>query len=111
MYVDVQTVVGLELQRCLHTGIGEYGCRRVALVSLTVLGYHLTYARKRSDVVLILLRVVVARNPIGSMIACHSKLCVLLLYHEIVERLLLREFIAKSHTVVVNTESDGDVAL
>ena len=45
------------------------------------------------------------------MIACHGKLCVLLLYHKIVERLLLRELIAKSHTVVVNTETDGDVTL
>ena len=60
---------------------------------------------------LILLRVVVARNPIGCMVARHCKLGVLFLHYDIVELGLLRKLIAQSHAVVVDTETNADVTL
>jgi hypothetical protein len=109
--IDIESVLGLELQRCLHPSVGEDRSGRVALVCLAVFGYNRADAGKRSDVVLILLRIVVAGNPVGGMVGGHRKLGVLLLYHEIVERLLLRKLVAQSHAIVVNAETDGDVAV
>ena len=45
------------------------------------------------------------------MIACHGKLCMLLLDYEIVKAFLLRELIAQAHTIIIHTEADSDVTL
>ena len=45
------------------------------------------------------------------MVASHCKLRVLLLYHEVVEVLLLRELVAQAHAVVVDAESNLDVTV
>ena len=111
MDVDVESVLGLQLQRCLHARIREYRRRRVCGVRFAVLAYHLTYARERRNLILVLLRVVVARNPVGGVVAGHGKLRVLLLYHEVVEVLLLRELVAQAHAVVVDAESNLDVTI
>ena len=41
------------------------------------------------------------------MVACHGKLAVFLLDKEVVQFLLLREFITESDAVVIDTETDG----
>ena len=109
--VDVQSVAALHLQRGLHAGVGEDGCGGVALVFLAVASDDVLDARERSNLVFILLRVVVSWNPVCGMVSCHGKLCVLLLYHEVVELLLLRKFVAQSHSIVVYAEADSDVPL
>ena len=63
------------------------------------------------DLCLIFLCVVVTRNPVGCVVARHGKLRVLFLNDEIVEIRLLWEFIAQSHAVVVDTESEDDVSV
>ena len=45
------------------------------------------------------------------MIACHGKLGMLLLDDKIVQTFLLWELIAQAHTIIIYTETDGDVAL
>lgn len=111
VYVDVESVFGLQLQRCLHARVGEHRRRRVCLVRLAVLADHLAYARKRCNLILVLLRVVVARNPVGGVVAGHGKLRVFLLYHEVVEVLLLRKLVAQAHAVVVDAEAQTYVTI
>ena len=60
--------------------------------------------------VVVLLRVVVAGNPPGSVVARHGKLRVLCLHDEIVEILLLWELVAETDAVVVDTEAEIHVA-
>ena len=45
------------------------------------------------------------------MIACHGKLCMFLLNHEIVKAFLLRELIAQAHTIIIYAKTDSDVTL
>ena len=45
------------------------------------------------------------------MIACHGKLGMLLLDDEIVQTFLLWELIAQAHTIIIYTETDGDITL
>ena len=45
------------------------------------------------------------------MITCHGKLGMLLLNHKVVQTFLLRELIAQAHTIIIYTETDGDVTL
>ena len=111
MDVDVKAVAGFHLERRLHARVGEHRRRRVALIRLAVLGYDGPDAGERRDLVFILLCVVVARNPVGRVVASHGKLRVLLLDDEVVELLLLRKLVAQSHAIVVHAEAYGDVSL
>ena len=45
------------------------------------------------------------------MIACHGKLGMLLLDDEIVQTFLLWKLIAQAHTIIIYTETDGDITL
>ena len=45
------------------------------------------------------------------MVARHGELSMFFLDNEVVERFLLRELIAQAHTIVIDTETNGDVAL
>ena len=109
--VDIKSILSLHLQRSLHACVREYCGRRIALVRLAILGNDRADTCERSNLIFILLSVVVARNPVSSMVASHGKLCVLLLDYEIVEALLLWKFITQSHTIIIHAEADGDVAL
>ena len=60
---------------------------------------------------LILLRNIIAWNPISGMITSHGKLRVLFLHHDIVELLLLGALITQTHALVVNAEADNDVTV
>ena len=60
---------------------------------------------------LLLLRVIVARNPPCRMVTSHGKLCMFFLNEEIGQAVLLRKFIAQSHSLVVNTEPNNDITL
>ena len=60
---------------------------------------------------LILLRVIIARDPISGVVTGHGKLRVLFLHNEIIELLLLRELITQAHALVINAEADNDVTV
>ena len=45
------------------------------------------------------------------MIACHSKLGMLLFYHKIIQILLLRKFIAKTESVIVQTKTNQHLTI
>ena len=111
MDVDVESVLGLHLERGLNTGIREDGGRRITLVSFTVFRNNWANACQWSNVVIILLCIIITRNPVSGMIACHGKLGMLLLDDEIIQTFLLWELIAQAHTIIIYTETDGDVAL
>ena len=111
MDIDIETILGLHLERGLNTGIREDGGRRIALVSFAVLRNNWTNTGQWSNLIFILLSIVIARNPVSGMIACHGKLGMLLLNDEIVQAFLLRELIAQTHTIIIYTEADGDVTL
>ena len=60
---------------------------------------------------LLLLCVIVARNPPCRVVASHGKLRMFFFNEEIGQAVLLRKFIAQSHSLVVNTEPNNDIAL
>ncbi len=105
--VDVEAIVGLHLEGCLHAGVGEAGLRQVALATGTVDAADLGEAR---GVVVIFLRVVVARDPECHVVARHGELGQLLPYHEVDQLLLLRKLIAKTEAVVKQAETDDHCA-
>ena len=108
MDIDVEALVSTHLERCLHAVYRERSLR-VVRVDCSL---HLCadFAETRLDIV-ILLSVIVARNPPCGMVPCESELGKLLLYHEVAEVLLVRELIAKSETVVIEAEADGYLLL
>ena len=102
--VDIQPVVALHLQRCLHTRLREDGHAGVAPVH----GLLHTAADLRELCLLghLLLGVIVAREPPCRMVASHRKLTALFLDEEVVEVLLLGELITESDTIVIDAEAD-----
>ena len=107
--VDIESVVGLHLQRCLHASLGEHRHRRVVPVdSLLEL---CTYAGELCFLCLLLLCVVVAWKPPCSVVARHGELSVLFFYYKVVERFLLWKLVAQSHSLVIYSEADYDVAV
>ena len=107
--IDIQSVGSLHLQGCLHASLREHRDRGV--VPVDSLFESSAYLRQLRLLCLLLLCVVIARQPPCRMVARHGKLRMLLLDKEIVERLLLWELIAKSHSLVVYTEAYDDVAV
>ena len=108
MDVKVYSVVGFQLQRRLHAGVGEH-CRRHIVAELH--GRHfLAHLRQAAYGVVVFLSVVVARNPIGSVVARHGKFRALFLYCEIGEIVLRRPLIAESYTIVVESETHNHLA-
>ena len=106
--VDVQTVGRLHLQGGLDTCLREHVNGGVAPVHGIMEAR--TDFRQLRLLCLLLLRVIVAGEPPGGVVAGHGKLRMLLLDDKIVQLRLLRELIAESHAVVVDTETDDDVA-
>ena len=106
--VDIQAVLRLHLQGGLDSRLGEVGHGRVGPVDgIMETGADLGEAALLG---LLLLRVVVARQPPGCMVASHGKLRVLLLDDEIDEAVLLGELIAEAHAVVIDAEADVHLA-
>ena len=103
MDVDIESVGSLHLERCLHTSLREWRLRGIRGDGFTHVTSDLREARLH---VVILLGVVIAWNPPCRVVTCHGKLCVLGLYHEIGQILLLRKLISESHAVVIDTESE-----
>ena len=106
--VDVESVIGLQLQGRLHTGLRKDSYRRVVPVYRFL--KLCADAAQACLLRFLLLRVVVAGQPPRRVVACHGKLGVLLLDDKVVEHILLRKFVAQTHAVVVDTEADDDVA-
>ena len=106
--VDVESVVGLHLQRGLHAGLAELVLRAVGRHRLVK---EAAYLAQAAAGVLIFLGVVVAGYPPGHVVARHGKLGVLFLDDKVVQVLLLRELVAQAHAVVVDAEAYHDVAV
>ena len=106
--VDVEAVVGLHHQGRLHAGGREGSLRRVGRNGLLHQPPNLGEARSG---VVVLLGIVVARNPEGGMVAGHGKLRVFLLDNEIVELFLLRELVAEAQTIVEQPEANDNLPL
>ena len=102
--VDIQPVIGLHLQRRLHSGGRKHRHRRVLPVHCLLV--KAAYLAQPAFLYILLLRVVVAGNPERLMVAGHSKFCHFLLYQKIVQILLLWELVAEPYSVVIHTESD-----
>ena len=111
MDIDIKTILRLQLKGSLHARIRENSSRRITLIFLTISSDDRTDTSQRSDVVLILLCIIITWNPVCSMITSHCKLSVLLLNHEVVQRFLLRKLVAQAHTVIIDTETDGNVTI
>ena len=105
--VDVEPVVALHLQGRLYARGREGRLRRVGRDGA---GHQLPYLREFRLRVVVLLRVVVARDPERRVVARHGELCFLLADDEIGQRLLFGEFVAESEPVVVEPEADRHVA-
>ena len=106
--VDVETVGRLHLQGGLYARFREHVYRGVAPVHGIMKAR--TNLRELRLLCLLLLRVIVAGKPPGCVVASHGKLRMLLFDDKIVQFGLLRELIAESHAVVIDTETDDDVA-
>ena len=100
--VDVEAVVGLELQGGLHSGGAEELVGGVALGHLVGHGRNL---REAADVVAVFLGVVVSGYPVCGMVAGHRELGEFLADHEIDQIGLLGEFVAEAEAVVINAEA------
>ena len=70
-----------------------------------------TDARQTGLGVFILLGIVITRNPPGGMIARHGKFSTLFLDGKVVEIAFLRELIAQSYSIVINTEADVHITV
>ena len=101
MQVDVKTVVGLHLQRCLHTSFRELCLRRIARDRRSE---ELAYLRETRCHGAVLLRVIVAGQPPSLVVAGKRKLCMLFLNKEVGIG-LLRKLVAQTHTIIVYTEA------
>ena len=101
--VDIQAVVGAHLQRGLHGGGAG---RRAGGVGLNGLFHLSANAGEFRLLVFELLRVVVAGNPPGGVVAREGKLGQLVGYDEVGEFFLLGELIAEAESVVEKTEAD-----
>ncbi len=105
VYVDVEPILCLHLQCRLHSRGREHGHGRVfpvdGIVQLCANLRQLALCR------LLLLGVVVARQPPRGVVARHGKLRMLFLDDEIDQVFLCRELIAEPHANIVDTEADG----
>ena len=107
--VDIQAVVGFHLQRSLYTCLREDGNGRVAPIDSFL--HASANLRQLRLLGLLLLGVIVARQPPGGMVASHRKLCTLFLNQEVVEVSLLGELITEPYPIVIDTEADNDGTL
>ena len=105
--IDIQTIVGAQLQRGLHTRRRECADIRSTHIAAN-LGHTLTNFAHLARSILVLLCSVATRNPICHVVARHCELGVLLFDDEIGEflGLLRRELVAKSQTVIIESETD-----
>ena len=100
--IDVEPVVSLELQWGLHAGPGEVLLRGVVDVRLIVPAADLAETAL-GDVVL--LCVVVSRDPEGGVIARHGKFRCLLLHREVDQAILVGKLIPQPHAVIKEAEA------
>ena len=107
MDIDVEPIVSLELQWGLHTCLGEVLLRGIVDVSFIVPAADLAETAL-GDVVL--LCVVVARDPEGGVIACHGKLGRLLLYRKVDQAILVGELVPQPHAVIKEAEAEVHLA-
>ena len=108
MDIHPKTIICFEQHRCLHSGGRERSGREIGFVRILLNGTYLTQFRAR---IFILLRIIISGDPICRNISGHSELRLLFLYDEVIEVLLLREDIAESQTVIIETELDLDIAV
>ena len=100
--IDIQAVLALHLQRCLHPSGREYCHRRVSPVHSVVEASP--DFRQFALLCLLLLRVIVARNPPSRMVSGHRKLRVFFLNDKISQAVLHWKLIAQAHAIVIDPE-------
>ncbi len=100
--IDVESVVALELQGRLHAGGRKDGLREVVRDGL----FEMTadFGEPRTGIV-VLLGVVVARNPPRRVVARHGELGALVGHDEINQLRLLGKLVAEAEAVVVKPEA------
>ena len=102
MQVDVKAVGRLHHQGRLYAALPNrslWGILRYC--ALHQFAYLAEFARYG----LVLLRVVVSRNPPSGVVACHGKLCVFLLNGEVGQVLLSRKFVSEAEPIVEHAEA------
>ena len=102
--VDIQAVVSAHLEGCLHSVHRIWSLR---IVRVHCLRHLLCDLRETALGEVIFLSVIVTRHPPCCVVTGEGELCHLLLDHEVAEVLLIRELVAESETVVIETEADG----
>ena len=106
--VDVEPIIALHLQGGLHAG---GACRRLAAVGSDGLGHLLVNLAQTRGLPFILLRVVVAGYPPGSVVARHGELAHLFLNREVGEILLIGKLISEAETIIEEAETDVHAAI
>ena len=106
--VDVDAIVGLELQGGLDARFGEEGLRKVLADGIVEIPADFAEARTG---VIVFLRVVVAWYPPSRVVACHGELGAFFRNDEVIELALLREFVTQSEAIVIDAETDVHVAV
>ena len=103
MDIDIQAVVRLHLQGGLHTCRGKRGLGRVRSDGRR---HQPADFRKPGLRIVILLRIVVPRNPERLVVPSHGELREFLLDYEIGQAPLLRKLIPEAQPVIIQTEPD-----
>ena len=108
MKIDIESIIGAHLQRRLHR-CGTNGSTGHILRYRTL--HASSYLRQLGGLVAKFLSIVVSRNPPSRVVAGHCKLCEFFSHHEIGQFLLIGEFIAKTKTVIEQTETNVQVSI
>ena len=106
MDVDIQSVIRFHLQRSLHTRFRKDGNGRISPIDS--LFETSPDFRQFRLLCFLFLRVIVARQPPGSMVSCHSKLRLLFLNQKISQLWLLGEFITEPYPIIIDTKTKND---
>ena len=106
--VDVDAIVGLELQRGLDARFGEEGLREVLADGIVEIPAD--FAETRTCVI-VFLRVVVTWNPPSRVVACHGEFGAFFRNDEVVELAFLWELVTQSEAIIIDAETDVHIAV
>ena len=101
--VDIETVIGFHLQRCLHAGGTCWGLATIGGDSLL---HTCSNTTQTCGLPFIFLCIIVSGNPPCLMVTCQSEFCLFLLDCKIGKILLVGEFITKSEPIVEKAETN-----
>ena len=99
--VNIQSVIGFHLKRCLHTCRRKQCLRSVAWNSSL---HQSTDLRQSGFCVIVFLRIIVTCNPPCRMVSGHCKLTVFFFHGEIIEVLLDRKLVTEAYAIIINAK-------